>query len=97
MSRAGGILGKESNRFSLKMEISIGYLHLFQSFFRQYFFILEEIDLRGHHKRWLALKPKIQGESLYLITRNTGSLAPRNPARVPGIACTIQPNMCFHN
>ena len=26
-----------------------------------------------------------------------GSLAPRNPARMPGIACTIQPNMCFHN
>lgn len=26
-----------------------------------------------------------------------GSLAPRNPARMPGIACTIQTNMCFHN
>ena len=26
-----------------------------------------------------------------------GSLAPRNPARMPGIACTIQINECFHN
>ena len=72
VSGAEGILGKESNRFSLKTETSIGYLHFLRLFFRKYFFILEKIDLRGHHKRWLALKTKIQGESLYLITRNTG-------------------------
>ena len=31
-----------------------------------------DMNIRGHHKRWLAPRTKIAGEYLYLITRYTG-------------------------